>query len=141
VLLGWLALYTDDAEERQAALAEGEALLNAGGLVSHNYLLFYRAAIEAALDTGDWDAAERYAAAAEDYTRSEPLPWIDFIIARGHALAAWGRGQRDSATSAALGRLLDEARRIGWAAVLPALEAALADAPVAGGTSTPRVSA
>ena len=129
VLLGWLALYTDDDDERQAALAEGEALLNAGGLVSHNYLLFYRAAIEASVDSGDWDAVERYAAAGEDYTRSEPLPWINFIIARGRGLAAWGRGQRNSATAAELGRLLDEARRIGWAAMLPALEAALADAP------------
>ena len=128
LLLGWLALHTEDAEERRGALAEGEALLNAGGLVSHNYLMFYRAAIETALETGDWDAALRYAAAVEDYTRSEPLPWIDFIIARGRALAAWGRGQRNPAAAAELGRLRDEAQRIGWAAVLPAIEAALATA-------------
>jgi class 3 adenylate cyclase/tetratricopeptide (TPR) repeat protein len=126
VLLGWLALDSDDAEERQAALAEGEALLNAGGLVSHNYLLFYRAAIEAALDGGDWAAAERYAAAVEDYTRPEPLPWIDFAIARGRALAAWGRGPRDAAASERLEALRAQAERAGLRAALPAIEAALA---------------
>ena len=47
-LLGWLALITDDADERRAALAEAEALLAAGS-VSHNYIFFYHAAIEAAL--------------------------------------------------------------------------------------------
>ena len=51
ILLGWLARHTDDAKERAAALAEGEALLRAGGVVSHNYLMFYPAAIETALTT------------------------------------------------------------------------------------------
>ena len=32
ILLGWLARHTDDADERRAALAEGEALLRAGGV-------------------------------------------------------------------------------------------------------------
>ena len=32
IMLGWLALHTDDLDERRAALAEGEALLLAGGV-------------------------------------------------------------------------------------------------------------
>ena len=80
-LLGWLALVTDRAEERQAALADAEVLLAAGS-VSHNYLFFYQAAIDAALAASDWAAVERYADALEEYTRPEPLPWADFIIAR-----------------------------------------------------------
>jgi uncharacterized protein HemY len=140
IVLGWLALYTDDADERRAALAEGEAMLTAGGLVSHNYLLFYRAAIEAALNTGDWDAAERYAAALNDYTRPEPLPLIDFYIERGRALAAWGRSPRDAAAVERLERLQPEAERAGLRAALPAIEAALAGQTVAA-TNADHVSA
>ena len=123
-LLGWLALHTDDAEERRAALAEGEALLAAGS-VSHNYIFFYHAAIEAALGVDDWPAAERYAAALEDYTRPEPLPWADFITARGRALAAWGRGERGAATVQRLRSLRDQADSAGLRSAVAALEAAL----------------
>jgi hypothetical protein len=123
-LLGWLALYADDAVEGRAALAEGEALLAAGS-VSHNYLFFYQAAIEAALASSDWAAAERYAGALEDYTRPEPLPWAEFIIARGRALAAWGRGHRDGATAKRLYALRDQAARAGLRRDLAAIEAAL----------------
>ena len=123
-LLGWLALHTDDSEEGRAALAEGEALLAAGS-VSHNYFFFYRAAIEAALGTSDWTAAERYAAALEDYTRAEPLAWSDFVIARGRALAAWGGGERDAATAERLRALRDYAAGAGLQNALGAVEAAL----------------
>jgi class 3 adenylate cyclase/tetratricopeptide (TPR) repeat protein len=123
-LLGWLALYTDDAEERRAALAEGEALLAAGS-VSHNYMFFYHAAIETALRAEDWPAAERYAAALEDYTRAEPLPWTDFIIARARALAAWGRGDRTAAAVQRLRDLLGQAERGGLRTAAAALARAL----------------
>jgi predicted ATPase len=123
-LLAWLALFTDDAAERRAALAEAEALLAAGS-VSHNYFFFYQAAIEAALATEDWTAAERYAAALEDYTRAEPLPFSDFVVARGRALAAWGRGERDAASMERLRGLRAHAERAGLRNALAALEAAL----------------
>jgi class 3 adenylate cyclase/tetratricopeptide (TPR) repeat protein len=127
MLLGTLARISDDAGERRAALAEAEALLAAGS-VSHNYLWFYHEAIETALSTGEWDASERYAAALENYTRPEPLPWADFAVARGRALAAFGRGARDDATIAELRRLRGTAERDGMQLMLPALQAALADA-------------
>ena len=72
MILGALALTTDDPEERRQALAEGEAALRAGA-VSHNHFNFYRDAIEAALNARDWAATERYASALEDFTRPEPL--------------------------------------------------------------------
>jgi len=123
-LLGWLALHTDDPEERRAALAEGEALLAAGS-VSHNYFFFYQAAIDAALGARDWAAAERYAAALEEYTRPEPLPWTDFIVARGRALAAWGRGERNATAVERLRALRAQAERAGLKSALGAIEAAL----------------
>ncbi len=123
-IFGFLALTTDDPDERKRAIEEGEAILRSGA-VAHNHFWFYRDVMEAALNLGDWSAAETYAQALEDFTRAEPLPWTDFFIARGRALAAFGRGGRDAATIDQLRRLRDEAERIGFKTALPGLEAAL----------------
>jgi tetratricopeptide (TPR) repeat protein len=123
--LGALALATDDPTVRQAALKEGEALLQAGA-VSHNHLLFRRDAIDAYLGAGDWEGAERSAAALEDYTRAEPLPFSDFYIARARALAARGGGRSDpTALAAELERLRKEGERLGLRVALPAIEMAI----------------
>ncbi len=123
-ILGFLALTTDDLDERRQALEEGEHLLHTGA-VGHNHLWFYRFAMDACLEPGEWDEVERYATALEDYTRPEPLPWSDFFIARGRVLAAYGRGKRDDATMAEITRLRDEAKRVGFSLALPALDEAL----------------
>jgi hypothetical protein len=124
-ILSALALATDDGEERAAALAEGAAVLRAGS-PSHNHFWFHRDAMEVALVLSEWEDAERHATALEDYTRAEPLPWSDFYVARGRALAAHGRGRRDDVTLAELRRLRDEAERVGLRVALPALDQALA---------------
>ncbi len=82
--------------------------------------------MEGSLRMAEWDEVDRYAQALEDYTRPEPLPRSNFFIARGRALAAHGRGNRDQASMTELQRLHDEAEGIGLKFVLPALEAALA---------------
>ena len=84
-ILGHLAVMTEDPIERQAALTEGEEILRKGA-VGHNHLWFFRYAIDAALDSQDWDGAERYSAALEDYTRPEPLPWANFFVRYGRAV-------------------------------------------------------
>jgi hypothetical protein len=117
-----------DAPQTTATASEGAEALLAAGSVSHNFLWFYHEAIETALNTGEWAAAERYAAALESYTRPEPLPWADFHVARGRAPAGVGRGARDDATIAELRRLRDAAERDGLQLMLPALRAALAEA-------------
>ncbi|MFZ5791404.1 MAG: adenylate/guanylate cyclase domain-containing protein [Pseudomonadota bacterium] len=119
--LGVLASETDDPQERRAALAEGEALL-AAGAVWHNHTVFNRNALEAALRSGDPEAAERYAAALEQAAVS-PVPYLDFLAARGRALARWLRGRGDKAELEQLLRLAAAQR---WRAVMPAMEAALA---------------
>lgn len=83
--------------------------------------------METALNTGDWDTVDRYAAALEEYTRSEPLPWTDFFIARGRALANCGRGKRDDATMQELQRLREESTRVGFKTALSAINHALAN--------------
>lgn len=124
-VLGVLALASDDAGARDAALAEGEALL-AAGAVSHNHLLFRRDAIEACLGGGAWDAVERHAAALEGYVSKEPSPWTGFVAARARSLAAHGRGGDDPLLKAELARLRKEGERLGHHDALPAIAAALA---------------
>jgi hypothetical protein len=106
-------------------LAQSEAIIRKG-CVAHNQLRFYPDAIEVALDLGQWDEAERYAAALEEFTRAEPLPWSDFFAARGRALAAVGRDGVDESTKPELERLEAEARRLDYRIALPAIERALA---------------
>jgi class 3 adenylate cyclase/predicted ATPase len=125
-VLGLLALTTEDANQRRAALARAESLLSEGSVVGHNHLDFYEDAMEVSLRTAEWDEVDRYAQALEDFTRPEPLPRCELFIARGRALAAHGRGNRDQASMAELRRLHDEVESIGLKFVLPALETALA---------------
>ena len=126
-IFGALALVAGDIAAREGALDEGETALREGS-VGHNYFWFYRFAMDALLNVGDWERVEAYAAAFEDYTRAEPLPWTEFFIARGRTLAAFGQGNRDEATIRELQRLRDEADRTGFKAALPALEEALSAA-------------
>ena len=124
-ILAPLALALSDRSERREMLAQGEAIIRQG-CVAHNQLRFYPDAIDVALELGAWDEAERYAAALEDFTRAEPLPWSAFFVARGRALAALGRGGVDESTKPELERLAAEARRLDYRIALPAIEQALA---------------
>jgi len=90
--------------------------------VSHNCLYFYRYAMDSMLAAHRWGEGEQYASRFEDYTRPEPLPLCDFFIARARALAAFGRGQCNTAMLQELRRLRDEAKRMGLNSDLPALE-------------------
>jgi tetratricopeptide (TPR) repeat protein len=124
-ILGHLAFTTSDPMARREALAEGEEILRKGA-VGHNHLWFHRYAIEVSLNGGEWDEVERYAAALETYTEPEPLPWADFFIHWGRALAAHGRDQHDDATRCELRRIRDEAKRLNLGIALPMVEQALA---------------
>ena len=129
VILGVLALATEDEAVLAATLAEADELL-APGAIGHNHLLFRRDAIEACLHVGAWDGADRHATALEDYARREPSPWTDFVVARGRTLAAQGRGVDGPTLMAGLLRLRGEAERLGHLDTLPAIGAALNVLPV-----------
>lgn len=123
--LGLLAAASDDATERDAALAEGEALLHDHAL-AHNHLLFRRSAIDVCLDLGDADAARRHADALDAFTRPEPLPWADFFVARGRVLAAWLAVPRERPRLVAeLERLHALGLRLGLRRATDGLDAAL----------------
>ena len=122
--LGMVAWATLDPLRRETAIGEAETLL-ASGAVSHNHLYLRRYAIEASLDATDWDEANRHAGELARYISAEPFAWAEFFLARGHALAASGRGPTDAMLVAKLQCLRDQAVRLELRAALPSLEAAL----------------
>ena len=128
-ILGFLALVTDDPEERRAALRESEEILRQGA-VSHNHLFFYRFAMQTTLEKSEWEEAERYAALLESYTAEQPLPWSDFFIACARALAMLGRDGPSAAVESRLRELRDQAESWGLASALPALDGALGNLDV-----------
>ena len=93
-VLAVCAALTPDGRRRSDLLREAEEILDTG-CVSHNYIYFARTAIDLSLQNRDWDAVERYVTRLETYTQEQSLEWCDLIIARGRALAAWGKGIRD----------------------------------------------
>lgn len=123
-ILGTLALCSCDADERRAALAEGDSLL-ATGCVGHNYYRFYRAAMEVSLEDGAWAQAVDYAERLADYTRDEPCPWSEFFIQRTRALCDWHQATDDLRRAPGLRQRLqglrDTANEAGLLASLPAL--------------------
>jgi class 3 adenylate cyclase/tetratricopeptide (TPR) repeat protein len=120
LVLGYLAQTTQDPSRRQWALEEGERLI-ARNAVGHNLLFFRLAAIEASLDSGFWNEADRHADALEDGFRDEPTPMTNFMIARARLLARQGRGE--PITKANVGRLIDQGRDLGYLCAVEALEA------------------
>ncbi|MDP6406343.1 MAG: AAA family ATPase, partial [Alphaproteobacteria bacterium] len=123
--LGTLALVSDSEEVRRQAISEGLAILDSE-CVSHNYLWFYRDAMEACLLAGNFDGVEALAQAAADYTSSEPLPWMDLLIARARTLAQAATAP-DEGTQSRLRELRDQAAEVGFNVLLPSFDVAMAD--------------
>ena len=116
-MLGLVMLTTDDPEERSRASEEAEALL-AAGAVSHNHMYFRMFAIDACLDAADYDEAVRQASALADFCAEEGLGLIEFIAARGLALARAGKGEHSVELTAELDRLIAEGERMHQAVLL-----------------------
>ena len=72
---------------------------------------FFETAMELCLQLEEWDEVDRYASLMEDYTREEPVARGVFFVARGRALAAYGRGDRAPARLAELKQLHADAIR------------------------------
>lgn len=85
LILGALAEVTDDEEVRRKSLAEGTAILDEKCVV-HNYLWFYRSAMECMLRAENFAGAEAFAQAADDYMQAENNPWLALLVARARVL-------------------------------------------------------
>jgi len=114
-----IAVVAENASVRADALRDGQALLDRGS-VSHNHFYLYRDGMEVSAAHHEWGDVERFADRLEAYTRGEPLPWTELFIARGRALARFGRDPVDEPARGELLRIHDEALRVGLhAAHLP----------------------
>lgn len=91
-LLGTRALFSESRREMQRFLDEGETWLKAG-CIGHNYLRFYIAAIECALNAEDELLARHFISRLEAYTREEPCLWSEFYLRRARALLVSGDDQ------------------------------------------------
>jgi hypothetical protein len=70
-----------------------------------------------------WDDVERYAETLRTFTAAHPFPWAAFVVARGLAFSAAGRGDPCGHEKALAAKA--EAERIGLLAEVPLLERAL----------------
>ena len=111
--LGIGAALSDDPAERDAWLAEGEALLQKPTL-GHNHLFFRRNAIEASMTAGRTDEARRHANALAEYCAREPMPFTDLVTRRGRLLADAADGILSADGRAELSELHDRARKAGF---------------------------
>ena len=113
-----------DPQVRLGLLEEGERQL-ALGCVSHNHLQLRELAIDALLEIGDWDGVVKNCERVRAYTADEPLPLCEFVIARGLALARFGRGERSTTLHGSLLGLQAEGERAELNTFVPAIGAAL----------------
>jgi hypothetical protein len=121
---GVCALVETDPNVRLSLLEEGEKQLTRG-CVSHNFIQLRELAIDALLEMGDWDGVVTNCERIRAYTADEPLAMCDFVVARGLALARFGRGERSTALQESLLSLQAEGAAAELNTFLPALEAAL----------------
>ncbi|CAM2147650.1 adenylate cyclase [Pararobbsia alpina] len=103
--LGFLSSIVDDTARREAALMEGESLLERGA-VAHNHFSFYRDAVEATLLARDTDRALAYVGRLEAWMRRETLPSVELFAERARILARVIANPNDQATR----RMLESTR-------------------------------
>jgi class 3 adenylate cyclase/tetratricopeptide (TPR) repeat protein len=123
--LGSAMLMAVDNAEREAICEKALSLLGEG-CVGHNYLWFHRDAIDAWLSSGNWRGMHRHADYLEVYTRHEPLPWSDFYIRRGRALARVVGGDKSAEANSAVRDLIAEAEKLQLRRALPAMRNVIA---------------
>ena len=96
--------------------------------LAHGRLMFYRDAIDIALEERNWEEALRQADALEEFVRSEPLPFAQLVAARARGLVALGRRGPEPEIVGELTSLRDGAQRAGLGALVPGIDAALTSA-------------
>jgi len=121
LILGALAEVTDNEEVRRQSLAEGSAILDERCVV-HNYLWFYRSAMECMLRAENWAGGEAFADAADDYMQAENIPWLALLVARTRVLADIGANGSSTAALEQARGLRDQMSGLGFTVMAVALD-------------------
>ena len=103
----------DDPRERERYRREAEVLIVQGG-VGHSPIGYRRHGIEDALARGEHSLALEHATALAAYTRDEPLPYTEFLIARCRVLVGLASRPDEPELHAELARLRAEGARVRW---------------------------
>ena len=123
-LLAYNARVTEDADAREAFLAEAETLL-AGGVLAHNQLLARRAIIELGWEKANPALMEEQCAKLAHFYADQSAPLSKFVVRRGRVLAAAIRGVPSPEFATEARALIDWSSRIGAARLRSGLENAL----------------
>jgi hypothetical protein len=91
--------------------------------------MFYRDAIDVALQDGRPNDALRYADDLERCMQAEPVPAATISVARARALVRRLRNGADAAVDAELRDLAEQARQGGFVWLVPGIDATLAVDP------------
>jgi class 3 adenylate cyclase/predicted ATPase len=113
MILGLFQSMAEDSRTRERYAAEARALLEQG-CVAHSQIAYYRLALEDAIARHEWPRALEYVAAMGAYTQREPLPYTDFLMARGRTLCALATRPQDATPRADLARLQAQAEALRW---------------------------
>jgi tetratricopeptide (TPR) repeat protein len=117
-LLALNGLLATDAKAREAFVAEAESLLS-GKVLAHNHFLARRSLVELGLTLRDPAFVDEHAAKLASFYEGsakpirESMPLADFLVRRGHVLAAAMRGERSGERAAEAQNLLDWSARAG----------------------------
>ncbi len=119
MILGLFQRMADDPRSRDRYATEAQSLLEQG-CVAHSQIAYYRLAIEDAIARCEWPRALEYVEAMAAYTRREPLPYTDFLIARGRTLIDLAAKPQDRELHTELARLRAQAEQLRWPIGWPA---------------------
>jgi class 3 adenylate cyclase/tetratricopeptide (TPR) repeat protein len=113
MLLGLMARVSRDPVERAGCHAEAAAIL-AQGCVAHSHFSYHRLSIEDGIVQRDWTQASAHIDALAAFTQREPLPYTDFILARGRTLVGLAARPQDPRLQATLADLRMRAESLNW---------------------------
>jgi class 3 adenylate cyclase/predicted ATPase len=113
MILGLFQRMATDSRSRERYAAEARTLLEQG-CVAHSQIAYYRLALEDAIARHEWPRALEYVGAMAAYTRREPLPYTDFLMARGRTLVALAAQPQDPVLRAELAALQAQAKTLRW---------------------------
>jgi len=122
------AMMAEREGDLRRVLADGERSL-AQGSPAHCHFWYRREAIEALLRVGDCEGAAWQAGALQAFAQAEDVPWVDFQVRRGRALANAGRGDPDVAELVAC---RERAVELALPGAIPAIDEALIRANAVG---------
>ena len=124
-LFGAMALCAEDPAERRRLLEDGHSIVGANSLAPAR-LMFYRDAIDACIEDGDWDDALRYADALDEYVIAEPVAFAQLVAARGRTVVALHRRGPQPDVVAELASLRSRLLRASFGSLVPGIDRALA---------------